>query len=58
MLEKLSSIDTSDWMEKTRYFCTAALPTKADKRAMWTQYFDADIDWQYSNYSMSFSGFN
>lgn len=58
MIEKLASVDSSDWMDNTRYFCRAAIPTRENKEAMWKDYFDNDIDWQYSNYSMSFSGFN
>ena len=57
-LEKLAEKDSSDWMDKTRYYCKAAVPTKENKDAMWREYFDTEFEWQYANYSMSFNGFN
>ena len=57
MLQDIEGQDQSDWMEKTRYFCQAALPTMECKEKMWHMYFDEDIDWAYSNYHMSFQGF-
>ena len=36
MLAKLTEEDSSDWMDKTKYFCLAALPGIEEKQAMWT----------------------
>lgn len=44
-MEKLQAEDSSDWMDKTKYYCQAAIPTRENKAAMWNQYFYSDIDW-------------
>ncbi|CDW86678.1 aminopeptidase n [Stylonychia lemnae] len=57
-LDKLAEIDSSDWTQQTKYYCSSAIPTVANKQKLWSQYFDQDIEWQYSNYQYSFIGFN
>lgn len=56
-LAKLEEIDTTDWMDKTRFFCRAAVPDAHVKRELWAEYFEKeDLNWSYHNYLMSFAG--
>lgn len=54
-LERLEQEDSSDWTQKTKYFCKAAIPTVDNKQALWNDYFDnEDIDYGFSNFHASF----
>jgi hypothetical protein len=59
LMDKLSTLDKTDWMDYTRKVCIASHP--ANKKKMWELYFNGDLEkekWGLRSYQSSFRGFN